>query len=235
MTVEWREYQEEAAIFFRSLGLDAQTDVTLQGARASHAIDVLVKSRHVGFEVTWVVECKHWKSAVSKLHVLALREVVADVGADRGILLAESGYQSGAIEAANLTNVQLTSLAEASGFTRATVYAMRLRELYDRVEHCRERYWDIPKDKRIEHGLRSDVGDWDFSGARVVDLCRDLLGKALRGVYPVSSDELNAAVEPELPRQMHSPEEIVAVVEPRLEELERRLAAYAAATSEPHC
>jgi restriction system protein len=228
MAVEWKEYQEEAAIFFRSLGLDAQTDVTVQGARASHYVDVLVKSRHVGFEVTWVVECKHWKSAVSKLHVLALREIVADVGADRGILLAESGYQSGAIEAANLTNVQLTSLAEASGFTRDTVYAMRLRELYDRVERCNEQYWGIPKAKRIEHGLRPDVGAWDFSGAGVVDLCRDLLAKAFRGVYPVSSDELNAAVEPELPRQMGSPGEVVAVVEARLEELERRLAAYAA-------
>ncbi len=89
MTVAWKEYQEEAASFFRSLGLDASTDVTVDGVRTTHDIDVLVKSHHVGFEITWVVECKHWKSRVSKLHVLALREIVADAGADRGILLSD--------------------------------------------------------------------------------------------------------------------------------------------------
>src|ERR1700731_1259012 len=114
MANAWKEYQEEAASFFRSLGLDASTDVTVTGVRTTHDIDVVVKSRHIGFEIMWLVECKHWKTRVSKTHVLALREIVADIGADRGILLSEAGFQSGAIEAANLTNVRVTSLAEIS-------------------------------------------------------------------------------------------------------------------------
>ena len=93
------------------LGLNAVTDVTVKGVRTSHDLDVLVTSHYVGFDITWLVECKHWKTPVNKLHVLALREIVSDVGADRGILLSESGFQSGAIEAANLTNIQVTSLA----------------------------------------------------------------------------------------------------------------------------
>lgn len=132
----WKEYQEEAATFFRVLGLDAETDVTIRGVRTTHDIDVLVKSHHAGFDVTWIVECKQWNSRVSKLHVLALREIVADLGADRGILLAESGFQSGAIEAAALTNVHITSLAEVRRTARAEVFSMRLRELYDRIEAC---------------------------------------------------------------------------------------------------
>jgi hypothetical protein len=36
----WREYQEDVAAFFRSLGLEAETDVTLQGVRTSHDLDV---------------------------------------------------------------------------------------------------------------------------------------------------------------------------------------------------
>ncbi len=94
----WEKYQEEAAEFFRSLGLYAQTDAKVQGVRTQHDIDVLIKSHHVGFEVTWIVECKKWNTRISKLHVLALREIVSDTGADRGILLSESGFQSGAIE-----------------------------------------------------------------------------------------------------------------------------------------
>ncbi|MBT3627065.1 MAG: restriction endonuclease, partial [Rhodospirillaceae bacterium] len=88
MAAAWKEYQEEAASFFRSLGLDASTDVTVKGVRTTHDIDVLVKSEYVGFEIVWIVECKCWKTPVSKSHVLALREIVTDTGADRGILLS---------------------------------------------------------------------------------------------------------------------------------------------------
>ena len=140
----WREYQEEAAEFFRSLGLDANTDVTIQGVRTKHDIDVLVKSHHYGFDVTWIVECKHWKSPVSKLHVLALREIVADAGADRGFILSEAGFQSGAVAASNVTNVQVTLLANLNVTAREQINAVRLRELHDRVEHCNTRYWEIP-------------------------------------------------------------------------------------------
>lgn len=228
MTITWKEYQEEAASFFRSLGLDASTDVTVEGVRTTHDIDVLVKSHHVGFEITWLVECKHWKTRVSKLHVLALREIVADLGADRGILLSEAGFQSGAIEAANLTNVQVTSLAEVSATAKNEIYSMRLRELYDRIEECNDRYWDLPKDHRIEHGLRPEVGELGYSGGHTVELSRDLLSRAFRSLYPFKSEVLAALVTPGLPEQFNSPEEVVAVVEPMVTELEEKLGAYKA-------
>jgi restriction system protein len=88
MASTWREYQEQVAAFFRDLGLDAQTNVAVQGVRTQHDVDVFMKSHHVGFDVIWIVECKHWTSRVTKLHLLALREIVADIGADRGILHA---------------------------------------------------------------------------------------------------------------------------------------------------
>ncbi len=83
MATDWKGYQEETAEFFRSLGLSASTDVTLRGVRTSHDVDVLVTIDVAGFSVKWIVECKHWKDAVNKLHVIALREIVADLGADR--------------------------------------------------------------------------------------------------------------------------------------------------------
>lgn len=228
MAIAWKEYQEEAASFFRSLGLDASINVTVNGVRTTHDVDVLVKSQHVGFSITWLVECKHWKKRVSKLHVLALREIVSDVGADRGILLSEVGFQSGAIEAANLTNVQVTSLAEVSATAMNDIYSMRLRELYDRIEDCNDRYWDIPKDHRIEHGLRPDVGGSAYSGTRTIELCRDLLSRAFRGLYPVKAEVLAAFVTPGLPEHFNSPKEVVAAVEPMVGELEEKLGAYEA-------
>lgn len=226
MAIPWKEYQEEAASLFRSLGLNASTDVTVEGVRTNHDIDVLVKSNHVGFDITWLVECKHCKTRVSKLHVLALREIVADIGADRGILLSETGFQSGAIEAANLTNVQVTSLAEVSATARNDIYSMRMRDLYDRIEDCNDHYWDISKSHRIKHGLRPGVGEYSYSGARIIQLCRDLLSRAFRGLYPFRSEVFAAFVTPGLPEYFNSAEEVVAAVEPLIGELENKLSAY---------
>lgn len=233
MATTWKEYQEEAAAFFHTLGLDAQTDVTIQGVRTTHDVDVLVRSHHVGFDVTWMVECKHWKSRVSKLHVLALREIVTDVGADRGILLSEGGFQSGAIEAATLTNVRVTSLADVRGTASTEILSMRLREFYDRIELCRERYWNIPKEARIEHGLRPPVLAIGYSGNQVIDLVSDLLPKAFRGSYPIVSETIAALTMPGFPRQFATAEDLVAIIGPMIDELEARLTEGEAKVSGP--
>jgi hypothetical protein len=227
--LDWKDYQEEAAEFFRSLGLDAETDVTIQGVRTKHDIDVLVKSHHAGFDVTWLIECKHWKSKVSKLHVLGLREIVNDTGADRGILLAENGFQSGAIEAAALTNVHVTSLAETTNTASHEIRSMRLRELYDRLLWCKEEYWEIPKAKRIECGLRTDVGgDIGYSGDWAIKAGEDLITKGLRGNYPIVTDEVHlmisgSIIEQALPSKIETLQELLSSVEPLVENLESKI------------
>ena len=221
----WRGYQEMVATFFMSLGLEATTDLTVEGIRTTHAIDVFVKSFHVGFDVVWIVECKHWAKRVTKLHVLALRQIVTDVGADRGILLSEKGFQSGAVEAAALTNVRVTSLAELRGTASADIMAMRLRELYDRVESCRKRYWNIPKYVRIDCGLRPDVGAGGYSGNHIIDFAKDVIAKALRGVYPVEVDHMYAFVLWGRVRRFSSAKQIVSLIEPMIVELEAKLTA----------
>ncbi len=223
---EWEKYQEEAAEYFRSLGLNASTDVTVKGVRTNHDIDVLVKSHYVGFDITWLIECKHWKTPVNKLHVLALREIVSDVGADRGIILSESGFQSGAIEAANLTNIQVTSIADMRESASNSIYAMRFRDLFDRVGICKDRYWDIPKEKRIIYGLRSDVGEHDYSGARVIEMCTDLLTRAFRGIYPFQSEDIEVFRQFGRDKVFESPKEIVELVEEKISELETKLDYY---------
>lgn len=221
----WRDYQEEAATFFRSIGLIAETDKTVMGVRTSHYVDVLVKSHHYGFEITWIVECKQWKSPVSKLHVLGLREIVADVGADRGILLSEAGFQRGAMEAANLTNVQVTSLAEMRQSTGERLAAMRIQDLFDRLESCHDRYWNIPKEWRIEDHLRPDTGAFGYSGDVVVGGCRDVISRAIRASFPFKCQHLAAFTIEPLSGAFTSLDDVLARLEPLVVDLENRLAA----------
>ncbi len=225
----WKEYQEQAAAFFRSIGLAAETDVTVQGVRTKHDIDVRVMIDLAGFEITWIVECKHWKIPVNKLHVLALREIVSDLGADRGIILSETGFQNGAVEAANLTNVQVTSLGALAVSSKAALYAARLRDLYDRVETCREKYWNIPKDVRIDKGLRFGIGNKHmYSGARIIDMSSNLLSRTFRGSFPVYCNELleyHLGTVDDMPERLNGPADVIQLLEPLIGELEAKLAA----------
>jgi hypothetical protein len=163
---------------------------------------------------------------VSKLHVLALRGIVTDLGADKGVLLSEAGFQSGAQEAANLTNVELTSIRDLRENASGNVYAMRLRDLFDRVGVCKDRYWGISKDDRIKFGLRADVNEHPYSGARVADMCLDLLTRAFRGTYPFKSDAIDAYLLFGRDKEFGSPMEVALLVEKKVSELERKLDAY---------
>lgn len=108
--MNWRDYQEETAQFFRSLGCDVEVNATIKGVRTDHEIDVWVCFNRYGLETKWVVECKYWESRVPKEKVLVLRSIVEDIGADRGILISRTGFQSGAIRAAKKSNITLTNL-----------------------------------------------------------------------------------------------------------------------------
>ncbi|MFH8566857.1 restriction endonuclease [Streptomyces sp. NPDC017993] len=106
----WHDYQEEVAEFLRSMGFTAAVDVTLEGARGSHDLDVVGTYEKTGICFTWIVECKQQERRVEKSKVLTFIGIVQDVGADRGLFVADSGFQSGAIQSAGKTNVTLTTL-----------------------------------------------------------------------------------------------------------------------------
>ncbi len=141
MTDDWRGYQEKSADFFRSLGFDATVDAKIAGARAKHRIDVWVTFNRYGLDHRWVVECKYWQQRnIPKKEVETLRTIVNEVGADRGFLLSEVGFQSGAVQAAQNTNITLTSLADLrlnaeSGILRSTIIILNrvVLELRQRI------------------------------------------------------------------------------------------------------
>ena len=219
----WKQYQEDAASIFRGLGFKAETDVPLEGVRTSHDIDVLVTSNFHGFDIRWLVECKLWKKPINKLHVLALREIVADTGADRGIILSESGFQSGAIEAANMTNIQASSLEHIKMSSEQSVFALRLREQFDRLVLCKDRYWDLPKSTRIQYGLRYEFDAYEYSGAVVIDACNDVLTRAFKDIYPFKSRAYNPNRLLGTNKQFNSVVEVVQVIEPMIALLEKKL------------
>ncbi|MNF56474.1 Restriction endonuclease [compost metagenome] len=193
----WYEFQEQIAEHFRSLGASATTNVKIEGVRTSHDIDVLVITKFLGINLKWVIEAKYWNSKVPKEKVLALRSIVGEVGADRGFLISDKGFQKGAIEAAESTNIQLTTFNELKEFTKNAVQTEMLNAYETRADLLSKRYWSHKKSTRIKYGLRDDTFDYSlrFSGQLFIGLIFATIDRARKNQYPMnvrSSLELKA-------------------------------------------
>lgn len=124
---QWEQYEHEAAGLLRELGFSTEVNASLTEANgAVHAIDVAARRTVAGVDLLWIVECKYWSKPVPIEKVLALRTLVLDLGADRGLLMSESGFQSGAIRTASQKNITLTSLDDLRADAADEILAARV-------------------------------------------------------------------------------------------------------------
>ncbi|MDK9778986.1 MULTISPECIES: restriction endonuclease [unclassified Vibrio] len=182
-------FQEEIKDYFESLGTYAETNVTLSGARGDHDIDVLVKTKFLGRDVTWVIEAKKWKYNVSKEKVLALITIIQDIGADRGFIISEKGFQKGAIKSAENTNITLTTFEDLKEETKAFIDTEILKQYEERYKLLYARYFSHPKETRKDYDLRHDFSfTAPFSGNTQLSYIGKVLDAVKERKYPIASD-----------------------------------------------
>ncbi|GAA0689986.1 hypothetical protein GCM10009104_15710 [Marinobacterium maritimum] len=187
MAKDWFTFQERIKDHFVSIGADAETNVRIQGVRTVHDIDVLVRTKYLGEDLTWIVEAKHWKSKVTKAQVLTLRSIVDDVGADRGFIVSLAGFQSGAMDASKNTNVTLKTFEQLKAHTKEVVESEILKAYKERLGIIEDRYWSHAKRVRIEYGLRHDFMDFSghFTGQELLATARSAIMLAGVRKYPI--------------------------------------------------
>ncbi|MFY0615925.1 hypothetical protein [Shimia sp.] len=83
----------------------------------------------------------------------------------------------------------------------------------------------MDKERRIEAGLRPEVGGHGYSSIVVMDFCRELLSRAFRELFPIDMGMSGLLINPSMPCTFSSNQEILAIVEPMILELERKLEA----------
>jgi len=177
MPVNWKEYQEEAAGFFRKLGLNAIEEAHVEGVRGKHDIDVLVEGNYHGIDFKWVVECKAWKSNIPKEKAMALLSIVQDIGADRGFLLSETGFQSGAIRAVTGSNITLTSLADLREVVKEDLVEASIMKLSWRADRAMEKL------KRLHKATEDYFSQYSDQMGKLFMLSL-VFEDALEGKYP---------------------------------------------------
>ncbi|MEU7379964.1 restriction endonuclease [Streptomyces sp. NPDC088770] len=148
---EWQQYQHEVAATLSQFGFATEVEEQLVGARGTHNIDVTARITSAGITQLWVVECKKWKRAVPKERILTLLSIIADVGADRGLVFAENGFQAGAVRAARNTNLTLTNLVDFRQNSADELAILKVRGLQERITALKDKFdsiWDLTLEER---------------------------------------------------------------------------------------
>lgn len=108
----WHDLQVAVRRILRESGLTTRMDMPVRTARGDVDVDVYAVDQDAALPNAVIVECKYWRRKVSKSVVHSVRSVVADAGANTGLIVSRAGFQPGAVQAAKFTNVRLMTWSE---------------------------------------------------------------------------------------------------------------------------
>ena len=150
----WRDLENTVADILRECGIAVQQQVNVALPRGSVDLDVLAEETVEGISSKIVCECKDWRTNVPREKVHAFRTVMDETGANRGYIISRVGFQIGAIEAANATNVALLTFEQFQERYFQKWITRRCRDLEDAIGNFNVYY--EPLGRPGYHALEND-------------------------------------------------------------------------------
>lgn len=140
---DWVNLQNKVAYILSSCGYDVETPKKVKSARGNVEIDVYAKDS----DILIVCECKYWGSRVPQNIIFSFRTVIEDIGANKGIIIAKKGFQSGAYKSTQNTNIELETWEEflqqyKDKYLKSQIRKiLRIKSRLFRVADDKSEYW----------------------------------------------------------------------------------------------
>jgi hypothetical protein len=109
---KWDELEDLVTAILNECGMNARRKISLKLPRGNVVVDVYAEDIVDGIVHRTICECKNWNSSIPKDVVHGFRTVMQETGAHRGYIISRVGFQSGAIEAAGSTNIELVTFGQ---------------------------------------------------------------------------------------------------------------------------
>ena len=109
----WEDLEVKVQSFFNELGYEAKVNHPVTLANGGQAVvDVYAEKPDAPLLQKILFECKYWKSEVPRAIVQSFKMDVLESGANFGVIVSKTGFQSGAYEGVALTTVKLYTFEE---------------------------------------------------------------------------------------------------------------------------
>jgi hypothetical protein len=86
----------------------------IEGIDGTYIIDVTVRFRFLGADFLMLYECKRHASPVKREHVQVLHDKLRSTGAQKGVVVAPSGFQTGALAYAETHGIACVRLVDGA-------------------------------------------------------------------------------------------------------------------------
>lgn len=108
----WQELEELTLQAFDEMGYESTRNYALTTVRGTARIDVHAVRTSSPIPTIVLCECKYWDKPIEQNVVLSFRTICQDAGAHYGLIISRRGFQSGAEEFRNSTNVHLMDFTQ---------------------------------------------------------------------------------------------------------------------------
>lgn len=105
----WEDLETLVQTLLSRIGFVATRKKVVKLVRGSAEVDVHAVRKGQSFNIVILCECKWWNKKVPQSVVHSFRSVMADCGANLGLIITKKGYQKGAWEAAENTNLKIAT------------------------------------------------------------------------------------------------------------------------------
>ncbi len=92
-------------------GFEIKHDVKEKTYDGTYQIDVLATFEALGLEFQVIIECKKHNRKISREVIQILNDRIRSIGAQKGVVVTTSGFQSGAIQYAEKHGISLVTIA----------------------------------------------------------------------------------------------------------------------------
>jgi len=179
----WKDLQIKTAKIFEDIGYVTFIEKNIQTVRGVVNADVICTKKSGPFEDKIIIECKYWSKNIPKSVIHSFRTVISDSGASFGYIITKKGFQSGAIEATNTSNVRLLSFEEFQASARSVWLrkviddihenAYSLRRYCNPTETCFDNYLEKLSRNTQQEILELQMRYFAFSLLTVKNLYKD--------------------------------------------------------------
>lgn len=108
----WQELECMTCQAFDEMGYHSHRNHPLKTVRGTVSIDVYAEKKTTSIPSIVICECKHWDTPIPQTIVHGFRTVCSDTGAHYGLIISKKGFQSGAEQSREFTNIHLTTFDE---------------------------------------------------------------------------------------------------------------------------
>jgi hypothetical protein len=110
--VTWQELELMVSQAFDEMGYESHRNEEISTVRGKVKVDVHAIKRSNPIPTHVLCECKYWNKPVDQSVIYSFRSICSDIGAHYGLIISKKGFQSGAGDSRQHTNIHLLSFEE---------------------------------------------------------------------------------------------------------------------------